>query len=121
MHCGGSGFAHAKLAVEIPKIHTRRQSNAPLAFDVFADFVLDGFQHAIRVFAFTTEFECFFQVNLVVFWCAAAQRWAQVCWCGAFGDFFAMQAQAQSGLGMLDYATCRAAEFRVPTRQRRAR
>ena len=56
----------AKPAVEIPKINTLGQGHTALALDVFAYFVLDSFQHAVRVFAFNVQLECFFHDEAIV-------------------------------------------------------
>ena len=50
----------AKPSVKIPKINALGQWHAALAFDVLANFVLDGFQHTVRVLAFNVQLECFF-------------------------------------------------------------
>ncbi len=52
MHYDRIVRSRAKFAVEVPKIYTRRQWHAPLPFDVFADLVLGGVQHAITIFSF---------------------------------------------------------------------
>ena len=56
---GGLGRS-AEFAVKIPEIHTLGQVATALAFDVFADFVLGGFEHALGVFAFGFERKRFF-------------------------------------------------------------
>jgi hypothetical protein len=41
-----------KFAIKIPKVHAFWQWNASLPLNVFPDFVFNGFQHAVAVFAF---------------------------------------------------------------------
>jgi hypothetical protein len=50
----------AKAAVKIPEINTFGQRYPPLAFDVFADLVFGGFEHAVTVFTFDVQIERFF-------------------------------------------------------------
>ena len=57
-HFGGLG-REAELAVEVPVVHARRQHAAPLALDVFANFVFDRVQNPVRVLAFDGELESF--------------------------------------------------------------
>lgn len=64
MNHDGVFFGRAKAAVKIPEVHAFRQGHAALAFDVFTDLVLGGFEHTVTVFAFDVEFECFFHNNL---------------------------------------------------------
>ena len=59
MHWFGAFFSAAELAVKVPEVHPGRQRHAALAFDVLANLVFDGVQHAVRVFAFDLKFERF--------------------------------------------------------------
>ena len=65
MHHHGAVGTGTEFAIKIPIVHPLREWNAPLAFDVFADFVLGGLYHAVAVFAFDVEFECFFHACLL--------------------------------------------------------
>ena len=70
MHDFSGFFSAAELAVEVPKIHAGGQGHAPLAFDVLADFVFVGVQHAVRVFTFDLKFERFSHGRLYFGWVA---------------------------------------------------
>jgi cytolysin (calcineurin-like family phosphatase) len=51
-HDLGVAFGQAHFAVKVPKICTLGHVAVAFAFEVFADFVLDGFEHAVGVLAF---------------------------------------------------------------------
>ena len=58
-------FGSTKATIEVPKINTFGQFAAAFAFDVFADFVLDGVQNAVPILTFDSEFECFFHAAIM--------------------------------------------------------
>lgn len=68
MHFLSQRLIAAKLAIEVPEIHSWRQRHTPLAFDVFANLMLDGLQQSFRMLAFDLEIEQFFQLSLFFCW-----------------------------------------------------
>ena len=60
----GTCRVSAKLAVEIPEIHTFGQGTAALTLDVFADFMFGCLEQALGVLAVQLQGECFFHGDM---------------------------------------------------------
>ena len=59
-------FGGTKATIKVPKVHALGQFAAALAFNVFADLVLDGVQNPVAVLTFDIQFECFFHAPIML-------------------------------------------------------
>ncbi len=62
----GLRFSGTKATIEVPKVHALGEFTATLAFNVFANLVLDGVQNTVTVLAFNIQFECFFHAAIML-------------------------------------------------------